>query len=514
MQEASMAKPLSAARYSFGAKILVGIVLAAIANVLLFDKLFGSTVGLFALCWVMGLAAAQPQSRSRLPALGALGIALAMALVLVDDPGILSWLLFWASLSSAALLARVPSRHALELSVRLVIQTIVGLGAPLRDVNRLLRLPRVRLRNSVLAMAAALGLPLAGGAIFLALFASANPIIENLLPSLPSFDDTWIPRAFFSVLVFALAWPSLRPAHAAIRWQLYEADRPLVLPGVTILSITISLILFNAIFAVENLLDIAFLWSGAPLPGDMTMAQYAHRGAYPLIATALLAGAFDLFTARPDTEIGRNRTIRKLVVLWIAQNLILVASSVIRTVDYIDVYMLTGLRIAALVWMGLVAVGLALICWRMVAGRSLAWLINRTAAAAILVLIFSSVVDFGTLAADWNLRHAREAGGTGQALDLYYIAGLGPSALVPLAEADTRPLDAKFLNRLAGVRASIVDAMEKRQQAPYGWTWRNARRLARVAALHPRAYALASYDIFSGQPVALPAATLTAPAGR
>jgi hypothetical protein len=91
---------------------------------------------------------------------------------------------------------------------------------------------------------------------------------------------------------------------------------------------------------------------------------------------------------------------------------------------------------------------------------------------------------------------------------------LGPSALVPLAEADTRPLDDKFLNRLAGVRRDIVNAAENRQRTPYGWTWRNARRLARVAALHPRAYVPAGYNIFTGQPTSPPAVTLTAPAGQ
>ena len=44
----------------------------------------------------------------------------------------------------------------------------------------------------------------------------------------------------------------------------------------------ISLALFNAVFAV-NILDIAFLWSGEPLPAGVSLADHAHRGAYPLI---------------------------------------------------------------------------------------------------------------------------------------------------------------------------------------------------------------------------------------
>ena len=57
---------------------------------------------------------------------------------------------------------------------------------------------------------------------------------------------------------------------------------------------TRSLILFNALFAVQTVLDLIYLWGGASLPDGMSHAEYAHRGAYPLVATALLAAAFVL----------------------------------------------------------------------------------------------------------------------------------------------------------------------------------------------------------------------------
>lgn len=135
--------------------------------------------------------------------------------------------------------------------------------------------------------------------------------------------------------------------------------------GVSIASVTLSLILFNLLFAVENMLDIAYLSRALPLPRGMGMAEYVHRGAYPLIVTALLAGLFVLVTLRPGSSTAHVPAIRRLVVLWIAQNVILVASSIQRTLDYIDVSMFTALRIHALAWMALVACGLMLICWRM-----------------------------------------------------------------------------------------------------------------------------------------------------
>ena len=60
-----------------------------------------------------------------------------------------------------------------------------------------------------------------------------------------------------------------------------------------------SLILFNLLFAAQSILDGIYLWGHVALPDNLTYAAYAHRGAYPLIATALLAAAFVLVAMRP-----------------------------------------------------------------------------------------------------------------------------------------------------------------------------------------------------------------------
>ncbi len=231
--------------------------------------------------------------------------------------------------------------------------------------------------------------PVLGTVLFLALFAAANPLIENFFLRFnlaPSAE--MIGRFIFAGLVFLAVWSLLRPSRNSL--SVGDAKAPSAaghaLPGITPASVTLSLIAFNLAFAVQNGLDLAFLWSGAPLPGDLTLAGYAHRGAYPLIATALLAGLFVLVTLRPGSETARSRGVKLLVTLWIAQNLLLVASTMYRTLDYIEAYSLTVLRISALIWMGLVAVGLILICFRLLRGKSGAWLINANMLVALLVL--------------------------------------------------------------------------------------------------------------------------------
>src|SRR6202012_4820594 len=107
-----------------------------------------------------------------------------------------------------------------------------------------------------------------------------------------------------------------------------------------------SVFLFNLLFAVQTLLDAIYLWGDAKLPGGISYADYAHRGAYPLIVTALLAAGFVLAAMRSAGPASKSAIIRPLVYLWTGQNLLLVISSMLRLYRYIEIYMLTGWRVA------------------------------------------------------------------------------------------------------------------------------------------------------------------------
>jgi hypothetical protein len=409
------------------------------------------------------------------------------ALALAADPGPLALLLFWTSLTLAALLPRTARfDDGWRWAQRLVVHGVLSALGPVRDLLIASRARRRRGTISVRGKAFILILPLIGSAVFLSLFAQANPLIGDMLARLtigPEFDIVSIVRAAFWCVVFTAMWSVLRPPRFRLWPKFRMPGGDVALPGVGIASVTLSLLAFNLIFALQNGLDLAFLWSGAPLPDGMTLAEYAHRGAYPLIATALLAGLFVLVTLRPGAATAASRPIRLLVTLWIAQNLLLVASTMLRTMDYVLAYSLTGLRIAALIWMGLVALGLALICYRLLRGKSAAWLINANLAAVALVLAGCSWVDLGAVAATWNVRHAREVGGAGAGIDLCYLNQLGPSALAPLIELESRRLPAELRDRVQWVRSRAMDRLAENQADWHGWTLRNAGRLAEAEML-------------------------------
>ena len=475
-------------RFTFLVKLL-----ALTALVMLADRLFyraadaGATLGLFVLAVLAVIVALRPEVRRSWPALAAAGAANWFGFWLVADPGPLALLLAWGSLSLVVLLPRAEHfGNGLRWVQRLLLHSVATPFRPLIDFIRLARARRRRpARLDFRSIASTMTLPLIGTGLFLTLFAAANPLISNLIGEIDPFRafTGWSPlRLIFWLFVGALVWRLLSPRLRLRRGRTEPAIDWLDLPGISTTSVTISLIAFNILFAMQNGLDLAFLWSGAALPDGMTLAEYAHRGAYPLIGTALLAGGFVLLTTRSGSEMARSGAIQRLVYLWLAQNIFLVSSTMLRTIGYIQVYQLTELRIQALVWMTLVAVGLLLICLRLALGKSSVWLINANLAAAILVLSASVAIDYHRIAAGWNVRHAREVGGRGAALDLCYLNRMGDSALLPLIELESRRLPPELRDRVVSVRAGLVDRLEW-QQAGSGWDWRGARRLATARTL-------------------------------
>lgn len=469
------------ARFTFLIKALAAAALIALADRLFYQaNAGGAALGIFATALLLSVLAVRADiRRSRL----ALIAGLYCAAVMIEDTGPLALLLFWISINLAVLLPRAAGfGSGSTWAVRLAIHMAAAPFRPFADLRRLRRARRHSPgRFQVSKHLPMLVLPLVGSVVFLTLFAQANPLIGETLGSIDLRLDDRISfgRLFFWTFILMLVWRVLRPR----LWVSRPSQDALEfsLPAVGAASVTLSLLAFNLIFAVQNILDIAFLWGGGALPEGMGHAEYAHRGAYPLIATALLAGLFVLVTLQPGSATAASPAIRRLVYIWIAQNVFLVASTMLRTIDYVAAYSLTELRIQALVWMGLVAVGLVLICLRLALRKSGAWLLNANLAAAASVLLISAAIDYDRIAAGWNVRHAREVGGAGTSLDLCYLFQMGPSSLLPLIELESRPLPRDLRLRVTWLRNYQMDLLEARQAGGW-WTWRGARRLAAARA--------------------------------
>ncbi|MEC7818083.1 MAG: DUF4173 domain-containing protein [Pseudomonadota bacterium] len=478
------------ARFSFVWRIAAAVWLLALSDLLFFGYRGGAVIGAFALAWLVVLVMSKPAIRRARHARIAIGASAFFALALIDDPSLLAVLLFLTAIGSAALLPGHAFDHAGRWSARLLALAAKGPFRVVLDLSRTARLPS---RGGCTARSICLhiALPIGGGGLFLALFANANPVLGNALSSIRLPDAfTLALHVILLAVVLSLVWPSLRPR--AIRYAPANAIPRAMRADTPTTAIIVTLAVFNAIFAIENALDIAFLWSRASLPPGVTLADYAHRGAYTLIVTVLMAAAFVLIALRPGSSAAKNAWVRSLLLVWIAQNILLVASSVLRLVDYVDAYSLTVLRICALAWMGLVAIGLLLVCWRLFAERSAAWLINANTLAAMIVLSLASVVDLGAVSAAWNVRHTKDP----VKLDLCYLQSLGSSSLIPLIRLRDAPVGSAMQDRAVYLSNALYGNLQTDQAHWQGWTLRGARRLAqadRMLADDPRVAMPAPY---------------------
>ncbi len=352
-------------------------------------------------------------------------------------------------------------------------------------------------------------IPVALASVFLAIFAWANPILAEWLGR--SF--TWIghalkwlpelfnlPRMMFWLAFAIFAWTLLRAR--AKRWKRNRISRsalPPPLPGVTVIhpvplartrNITSAmvvrcLILFNLVFLAENVLDVRFLGhKELLLPTGIEYKEYVRRGAYPLVAAALMAGAFVLITFRSGSETERSRWARRLVYLWIAQTIFLTATAAWRLEQYVQLSELTRLRVASTIWFVLVGMGLSFIIWRVLKHKSNRWLLNANALAAAFVLYPCCFINFDGMIADFNVRHCREGGGPGSALDLEYFRALGTTALAPFDEIRPRvgrePGTEWRRTQAAEVSADLHCQLAQEQSDWRAWTFRRARAVKAI----------------------------------
>ena len=417
-------------------------------------------------------------------------LAAGLGLALVEEPGRLAVILNVLSLISLAALGRAGWSTAPEVWVQRWLRFLLAAWWPLFRDARLVhawrrRLPRrgcfLFLLNWTVPALIALG--------FVLLFRMANPVAEYLLGEawnsfLRLVRDWRLPAPGRVLLWLGLlfgVWALLRfrfPQPLAVPHR----PQPPPLPGATGPGWVVrTLVLCNLVFAAQNLMDSGFLWGGLRLPAGMSYASYAHRGAYPLVVAALLAGGFVLLAFRPAGAAARQRAARVLVYVWLGQTMVLTVSALWRLQLYVHVYALTRLRVAAAIWMVLVAVGLALILWRIWRGLPNAWLLRANFVVLLGTLYTGAFLDFDGFIARCNV-DTELAGTRAAGLDLDYLAGLGPDSLPALRRLrDAAPSPAERTTAaacVAGLERDLVASVSNWR----GWTWRRHRCLPPVGA--------------------------------
>jgi hypothetical protein len=470
-------------------KLIVALAVTAFADWLFYDQKLGISVALF-LGMLAGLSlVTNPLHAGLRQSLLAAAVLLVGLASVAEEFNVLS-----ASLAVVAVAVAISSlTNPLMEGLRErydAVQDLLLIG-PFRIFADIAQSPKLSLSLKYFTVWV---VPLALSCVFLFLFSSANPLIENWVSAIDLkalLSRLSVARLLFWSVTLCVVWPFIylkwirKPS--AGPW-VNEAEPPVDAPSELFGAAAIlrSLLLFNLLFAVQTGLDVVYLWGGVALPDGLTYATYAHRGAYPLIATALLAAGFVLAAMRPGGPAERMPVIRVLVFFWIAQNVMLVVSSMLRLDLYVQIYSLTYWRVAAFIWMLLVAAGLVLIVARIAFDRSNTWLVLMNLATLALMAYICAFINFPYVIAAYNVDHSKEVSGNGLALDYSYLVGLGPQAVPAidryLAARPNSSLSLFDRGQLAWNRDQLIKRQLAELDSWRAWSFRGYRLKQYIAA--------------------------------
>jgi hypothetical protein len=485
-------------RSSIFVSISVSALIVA-ADFLFYRHVLGWTAGLFVVALLLALLIRPPAPRSRratwLIALAATGLALTM----IEEPTPLS-----ISVTSVAIVVLAITRRQgwaagtgqwLERFAKLLMfgwlkvagDAALGVKWARRHPGRGAAGPA-----AVFWAAGKWIVPLLLGSVFVALFALANPVVErwtshaltllyDRLMSLPNLFEPM--RVAFWLAVLTVSWGLLRVRTRRSRMPHKAGPQPLpagpatryVIPVSYHALVTRCLIVFNLVFAMETILDLFYLTGGRHLPVGISFKEYAHRGSYPLIATALLAAAFVLFAFRRECMGKQWRLARILVYLWIAQNVLLTLSAGWRLHLLVNASNLTRLRLATSMWLALVAAGLLTIVWRIITRRDNAWLLRFNVTMTAIVLYACCFLNLDGFIADYNAEHCMDVARRGEVLGLTYLRDLGIES-IPALDRLSHTLNTPTRRAMARDFAQELRGRVAEEMSDWrGWTWRRAR---------------------------------------
>jgi len=312
-------------RGSVSVFVVLCLGLIAAADVLFYRQHLGWTLGIFGVLLGIAISIRSERYLQTWPGRVVALATLLVCLTLVEHPGPLRGVLAAVGLVSIMIINRrgftvsVPSWIArwIEFVGRCIAQAPLDLAIG-NKWKRTHGAPKPVWQRVVINWV----VPVAFSLVFVGLFALANPVISKWLgkagTSVSDFFANFseyisVGRVFMWLVVGWTAWALLRGRSRAGRSDLEArvfSDAMITDRGIPAGLVVRCLILFNVVFAIQLGLDaITVFTGGGNLPEGMTYSQYARRGAYPLVATALFAAAFVLL---PSPRVnGRRNSPRR-----------------------------------------------------------------------------------------------------------------------------------------------------------------------------------------------------------
>ncbi len=191
-------------------------------------------------------------------------------------------------------------------------------------------------------------------AIFGFIFGSGNAVFADMCRRIADHFHSQVSRFDFSdgrpafwlaLATLALAWIFPRPAPSHTR--LWACTIPRIARGdkaVAMWQGRLVLLTLNALFFIVNTIDAFYLWNHAQLPKGVIFSQFVHEGVWSLIIAVLLSAAVITVIFQQETAVKHGPFLKGCALLWIAQNLVMIAGVFLRLKLYVQAYQLSEER--------------------------------------------------------------------------------------------------------------------------------------------------------------------------
>lgn len=198
------------------------------------------------------------------------------------------------------------------------------------------------------------------------------------------------------------------------------------------LSGIVLLAMLNLLLLFVNVVDVQYLYLAKELPEGMNFSDMVHQSVGVLIVSIIFAISILLFYFRGRINFyEKNKPLKILAYIWMAQNVMLIASTAFRNQLYIEEFSLTYKRIGVYVWLILTLIGLIFTLYKVARRRSNWFLVRSTGWGFYAVLLLSVAVNWNVLIAEYNIDRSVERH---QTLDFNYLKSLGDSNLPLLVQ--------------------------------------------------------------------------------
>ncbi len=198
------------------------------------------------------------------------------------------------------------------------------------------------------------------------------------------------------------------------------------------------LVALNILILVLNITDINSVWFNFEWEGQY-LKQFVHHGTYLLIVAIIISIVIVLYFFRANLNFLKNsKTIRVLSYIWIAQNVLLTISVIIRNLYYINHFALAYKRIGVMFFLLLTIYGLFTVFQKVRNKKTSYFLTRKNAYAWMIALVVATGFNWDVIIAKYNFRHSDTA-----FVHLNFLGRLSDNALHELDQ----PLD-----RLSAIR--------------------------------------------------------------